>query len=135
MKQLEMKLQERLLIVEGLDIKKIHQQLKHYTDFHELDLLCKGNELTEEVAKGLAEKKMYYRQTFYRDFKNDKNYLSSALDSFISAIESNGYFWGEKFESPKPNENFKNELEVLSEQSYKESRTFNPSRTLIFKIS
>ena len=57
--------------------------------------LCKGSELTEEIASELVD----YWQNMANDgfiFENYKDNLPkklTALDSFISAVESKGFYW------------------------------------------
>ena len=54
--------------------------------------LCKGSDLTEEIASELVEE--HYMNgirsyEIYRDYRyNDSRWLDNALDSFISAVES-----------------------------------------------
>ena len=58
----------------------------------EFEYKCKGSELTEEIASELVEE--HYMNgirsyEIYNDYKyNDSRWLDSALDSFISAVES-----------------------------------------------
>ena len=59
--------------------------------------LCKGSELTEEIASELVEE--HYMSgvrsyEIYNDYRyNDARWLDNALESFISAVESKEKFW------------------------------------------
>ncbi|WP_312394791.1 hypothetical protein [Chryseobacterium sp.] len=145
MKQLQLDLKKRLLIVEfpnnecefgGLLNKR---NLYFFTDKmtsddypacfplqNDCEFICKGSELTEKIADDLVHG------------IKDK----TALESFISAIEANGYYWGEN-PIPRPIEDrthhakwqikaFKQKLKNYKES---ESKTFNPEKTLIFEIA
>ncbi len=161
MKQLQLELQERLLIVEYSELDLSYkdedgvirqEDVVEYSNemlySHELErrlnkitgeevlpkyeFICKGDELTEEVAKGLVEQIYHPSITFYKDY-NSRNPeevgFACEIRSFTSAIEANGYYWK------------KNELTDsitapdIEEWNELQSITFNPSRTLIFKIS
>ena len=96
--------------------------------------LCKGSELTEEIASELVD----YWQNMANDgfiFENYKDNLPKKLtanDAFISAVESKGFYW---LENPidEPNkyvqrcmsfENLSNQFKLFDE---KEEKTFrNP---------
>ena len=98
--------------------------------------LCKGSELTEEIASELVEE--HYMSgvrsyEIYNDYRyNDSRWLDNAIDSFISAVESKGFYW---LRNPidKPNkylqrcmsfENLSNQFKLFDE---KEEKTFrNP---------
>lgn len=68
--------------------------------------LCKGSELTEEIASELVEE--HYMSgvrsyEIYNDYRyNDVRWLDNALDSFISAVESKEKFWLENPIGNKP---------------------------------
>ena len=111
MKTLELKLKKDLLIVE---VDKSFNHFKIYNDeigfiFIENNIprkelikgsykfLCKGSDLTEEIASDLLEE--HYMNgirsyEIYNDYRyNDSRWLDNALDSFISAVESKGFYW------------------------------------------
>lgn len=164
MKQLEIKTNKRLLIVElheesEYEIKKegivIKLFGKYQTDIIKGDFrfICKGPDLTEDIAKGFIEFK--WMPTWgAKDYVNENNHFTSALESFISAIESKGYHWGENpvkeprmsdygwYASGHPEEDsgwmyedgedkYYESLKLFEES---ESRTFNPSKCIIFEI-
>lgn len=161
MKQLQLELQERLIIVEYSELDLSYkdedgvirqEDVVEYSNemlySHELErrlneitggkilpkyeFICKGDELTEEVAKGLVKSMQVFMTPpifFFKDYKTGFGSCTTALQSFISAIEAKGYYWT------------KNELTDsitapdIEEWNELQSVTFNPSRTLIFKIS
>lgn len=139
MKQIELELKKRLLIVKG--------DFMAYHNGRPLKLLCKGSELTEEIANTYVSDHNFYDENRgrsyhgYKDYKHNDYALQSALESFISAIEAKGYYW-----VMNPNERpiedrthyakwqinaFKQKLKQFEEA---ESKTFNPEKTLIFEI-
>ena len=90
MKTLELELKKKVFIVDTTaPIEAI--EIEGY------EFLCKGSELTEEIASELAEE--HYMSgvrsyEIYNDYRyNDARWLDNALDSFISAIESKEKFW------------------------------------------
>ena len=64
----------------------------------EFEYKCKGSELTEEIASELVENKTKHKfENKVLTFYNCKN-----LESFISAVESKGFYWLENpIEKPK----------------------------------
>ena len=150
MKTLELKLKKDLLIVE---VDKSFNHFKIYDDeigfiFIENNIprkelikgsykfLCKGSDLTEEIASDLVEE--HYMNgirsyEIYNDYKyNDSRWLDDAKESFISAVENKGFYW---LKNPidEPNkyvqkcmsfENLSNQFKLFDE---KEEKTFkNP---------
>ena len=103
MKTLELDLKKKVLIVEN--------EFENKIDFIDYELgifyfLCKGSELTEEIASELVEE--HYMSgvrsyEIYNDYRyNDARWLDNALDSLISAVESKGFYWLENpIEKPK----------------------------------
>ena len=57
--------------------------------------LCKGSELTEEIASELVEMEYsgLYKKSFYIDYDRPSLLLKFAKESFISAVESKGFYW------------------------------------------
>lgn len=133
MKQIELNLQKRLLIVE---VPEGESGIKRGVKF-----ICKGSQLTEEITKVLVG-------------SPDNFQFLDAENTFIGEIEQNGYYWnsvpwdfplvedygyqtsssqeverGWMFEGGK--EKYHEELAKYNEA---ESRTFTPERTLIFEI-
>ena len=109
MKTLELKLKKDMLIVDIprlADYEFINRECKYLkvgneeiklnaSTLDKFEFLCKGSELTEEIASELVD----YWQNMSNDgfiFENYKDYLPKKLTakkSFISAIESKGFHW------------------------------------------
>ena len=92
MKTLELKLKKYVLIVdaEGLEITQalIFNKFGNY-NLSCYDFLCKGSDLTEEIASELVENKTKHKfENKVLTFYNYKN-----LELFISAVESKAKFW------------------------------------------
>ena len=92
MKTLKLKLKKDVLIVdaEGLEITQalIFNKFGNY-NLSYYDYICKGSELTEEIASELVENKTKHKfENKVLTFYNCKN-----LESFISDIESKGFYW------------------------------------------
>ncbi|KAA2223023.1 hypothetical protein [Chryseobacterium sediminis] len=163
MKQLEITTNKRLLIVEFEDEREAEIDLQTHIAFPESDktAICLGSDFDEEIAKEyiiniLAEHKLEMYEIHNatdEDFKNDHwaGVTSNALESFISFIESKGWHWGSNpIEKPHSvsyyyRENYgNNEFELKwdylkfekdqNEWKESESRTFNPSKCIIFEI-
>lgn len=131
MKSLELSLNKRLLIVED--------GFMYYYNGSPLKYICKGSDLTEDVVKGFIEFK--WMPTWgAKDYVNENNHFTSALESFISAIESKGYHWGENTVSLEREKIYRNMGDtfkadgILKAWREAESRTFNPSKCIIFEI-
>ena len=120
MKTLELKLKKDVLIVEIprlADYEFINRECKYLkigneeiklnaSTLDKFEFLCKGSDLTEEIASELVEE--HYMSgirsyEIYNDYRyNDARWLDNALDSFISAVESKEKFWLENpIEKPK----------------------------------
>ena len=105
MKKLELKLKKEVLIVEidnkcditinkdGIYFYFLNGCVKCFKGNY--NILCKGSELTEEIASELVD----YWQNMANDgfiFENYKYYLPKKLtanDALISAVESKGFHW------------------------------------------
>lgn len=169
MKTLKLELKERLFIVELPENADINEpiQLLNYKGYSHIvysqnnvniisrnrlpdgkyELICKGSELTEQVAKGLVKNMIDNSEVhfLYQNYRYaEKSFLDTALQSFISSIEAQGYYWGENpykhpytqieiygNNSPETTTNYHNDLEKFQKA---ESLTFNPDKTIIFKI-
>ena len=150
MKTLELDLKKKMLIVEIprlADYEFINKECKYLkigneeiklnaSTLDKFEFLCKGSELTEEIASELVEE--HYMSgvrsyEIYNDYRyNDSRWLDNAKDSFISAVESKGFYW---LKNPidEPNkyvqkcmsfENLSNQFKLFDE---KEEKTFkNP---------
>lgn len=107
MKTLELKLKKDVLIVDKNDFKYytiIDNEIIFSIEGVRLrrikgdyEFLCDGSELTEEIASELAEE--HYMNgirsyEIYNDYRyNDSRWLDNAIESFISGVESKGFYW------------------------------------------
>ena len=67
-----------------------------YKKYKNYNFLCKGSELTEEIASELVDNfKLDFNKSFYvfKDYTMDCNKFSKSIPSFISAVESKEKFW------------------------------------------
>lgn len=135
MKTLELNLNKRLLILESDN--ETQARIYGYNKYGVLGIkyICKGPELTEDIAKGFV---CFVGGPWsaYVDYNNEKNWISTALQSFISAIESKGWYWGKHPNSNLPELNVTDFGRWYNDKSTKEyeSKTFNPEKCLIFEI-
>ena len=151
MKTLELKLKKDVLIVEIprlTDYEFINKECKYLkvgneeiklnaSTLDKFEFLCKGSELTEEMASELVELTIMHltygdNKHKYRSYVNYNLGFDNALESLISAIESKGFYW---LKNPidEPNkyvqkcmsfENLSNQFKLFDE---KEEKTFkNP---------
>ena len=148
MKILELKLKKDVLIVEVprlADYEFINRECKYLkvgneeiklnaSTLDKFEFLCKGSELTEEIASELVD---FWQNTandgfIYENYKTNLPKKETAAESIISAVESKEKFW---LENPidEPNkyvqkcmsfENLLNQFKLFDE---KEEKTFrNP---------
>ena len=98
MKTLELNLKKKVLIVDAINEKEAFDSIfeifntKNISDYK---FLCKGSELTEEIASELVEMEYsgLYKKSFYIDYDRPSLLLKFAKESFISAVESKGFYW------------------------------------------
>ena len=109
MKTLELKLKKDVLIVEIprlADYEFINRECKYLkigneevklnaSTLDKFEFICKGSELTEEIASELVEMEYsgLYKKSFYIDYDRPSLLLKFAKESFISAVESKEKFW------------------------------------------
>ena len=109
MKTLELELKKKVLIVEIprlADYEFINKECKYLkigneevklnaSTLDKFEFLCKGSELTEEIASELVEMEYsgLYKNFFYIDYDRPSLLLKFAKESFISAVESKEKFW------------------------------------------
>ena len=148
MKTLELKLKKDVLIVDENDFDyyelfkdgiylKLANGDRDYIEGN-FELICKGSELTEEIASELVQTTWIHDRKILCKYKNynlegDGSYFS-AVKSLISAVESKGKFWLENpIEKPiNKDEYYKSEkvdsFEILLKQWQEaEEKTFkNP---------
>ncbi|WP_241287528.1 hypothetical protein [Chryseobacterium indologenes] len=135
MKQLEIKTNKRLLIVESENANEFFIMKNIPAGTYEI--ICKGSDLTEDIAKGFIpidekEARIKYPKAFLISYKRFQN-------AFIDVIESAGYHWGENPEG-KSRPNFNDYSSLISYQGdcrdwdLAESRTFYPEKCIICEI-
>lgn len=143
MKQLQLDLNKRLLIVEYdhenfLRPADVMQELNRW----DLEFLCKGSELTEDIAKG------FLHQSIHTGLFANTYCYKTALEAFNAVIYAYGYYWGENpvkypdknnpryYDEPFDGKGFYQEIYSSDIVDWKkaESRTFNPSKCIIFEI-
>ena len=151
MKTLELKLKKDVLIVEIprlADYEFINKECKYLkigneeiklnaSTLDKFEFLCKGADLTEEIASELVDNfKLDFNKSFYvfKDYTMDCNKFSKSIPSFISAVESKEKFWLENpIEKPINRDEFYKSEKVdsfeilLKEWKEAEAKTFkNP---------
>ena len=146
MKTLELELKKKVLIVDENDFEyyelskngiyfKIEKGDRYYLGW-KFEFLCKGSDLTEEIASELVHEGSYFN-TFKNYITNDNHkshQLNFAIKSFISAVESKEKFWLENpIEKPINRDEFYKSEKVdsfeilLKEWQEAEAKTFkNP---------
>ena len=121
MKILELKLKKDVLIAEIprlADYEFINKECKYLkigneeiklnaSTLDKFEVICKGSELTEEIASELVELTIMHltygdNKHKYRSYVNYNLGFDNALESFISAIESKGFYWLENPIGNKP---------------------------------
>ena len=112
MKTLELDLKKKMLIVEIprlADYEFINKECKYLkigneeiklnaSTLDKFEFLCKGSELTEEIASELVDETIMYEKHKvkcyrYRSYIEGFVGFDNALESFISAVESKEKFW------------------------------------------
>ena len=109
MKTLELKLKNYVLIVEIprlADYEFINKESKYIkvgneeikinaSTLDKFEFLCKGSELTEEIASELVDywQNMYNGGFIFENYKDNIPKKLTAKKSFISAVESKGFYW------------------------------------------
>ena len=102
MKTLELKLKKDVLIVEIprlADYEFINRECKYLkvgneeiklnaSTLDKFEFLCKGSELTEEIASELVDTHKNCRRYIDYKVKERNRFFDSAIPSFISAVES-----------------------------------------------
>ena len=109
MKTLELKLKKDVIIVEIprlADYEFINRECKYLkigneeiklnaSTLDKFEFLCKGSDLTEEIASELVEywQNMANDGFIYENYKTNIPKKKSAVESVISAVESKGFYW------------------------------------------
>ena len=143
MKTLELKLKKDVLIVEIprlADYEFINRECKYLivgkeeiklnaSTLDKFEVLCKGSELTEEIASELVDfwQNMANDGFVYENYKDNIPKKLTAVDSFISAVESKGFYW---LENPAKYE--RNGYEIYADKN-KLSRYISKEEIASFK--
>jgi len=140
MKQLELSLNKRLLIVE----RELHIKNAVYLDNgeqHSLKFLCKGPDFTEGIAKGLVHQSIHTGlfAHYVKGIPVNTFCYKTALESFESGLSTYGFHWGENPVKHPENmdiipASFGWWLKQTKKHDEAESRTFNLEKTIIFEI-
>ena len=129
MKTLELKLKKKVLIVDENDFDyyelstegiyfKLEKGDRYYLGW-KFEVICKGSELTEEIASELVDKSIYTGlYAHYVDKIPVNTYCyNSAIESFISGVESKKFHWLKNhIKHPKDYEVFPDSLSMYVEQ-------------------
>ena len=101
-----------------------------YTFDFNIELICKGSELTEEIAKEFIKTSIHtgLHAHYVKNVDVNTYCYKSALESFHSLINSSGFYWGKNPYQGVLRQEFPTAYEKA------ESKTFNLDQTLIFKI-
>ena len=136
MKTLELDLKKKVIIVEIprlADYEFINKECKYLkvgneeiklnaSTLDKFEFLCKGSELTEEIASELVDETIMYEKHKvkcyrYRSYIEGFVAFDNAKESFISAVESKEKFWLENpIKHPKDYEVFPDSLSLFAEQ-------------------
>ena len=108
MKTLELKLKKDVLIVDENDFDyyelsengiyfKLEKGDRYYLGW-KFEFLCKGSELTEEIASELVDETIMYEKHKvkcyrYRSYIEGFVGFDNAKEAVISAVESKGFYW------------------------------------------
>lgn len=124
-------------VIYSIDEKQLQYS---YLPLGNFKLICKGSELSEEIAKGLIRNKESFSSI--SDYVDDVIYTYK--EKFISAIEASGYYWNNPIDKPHNtgllhtyptgnplmDESFKGAIEWQEA----ESKTFHPEQVILFEI-
>ena len=121
MKILELDLKKKVLIVDAENGRKAFDIIFENFSIEEsgkYEFICKGSELTEEIAKEFVHIDNHtFNTDYYTDYRNENKDCRTPLQSFISAVESKGFYWLENpIKHPKDYEVFPDSLSLYAEQ-------------------
>ena len=128
MKILELKLKKDVLIVEIprlADYEFINKECKYLkvgngeiklnaSTLDKFEFLCKGSELTEEIASELMIQDENYE---FKDIKFKEYTYEFSKEAFMASVEISGFYWLENpIKHPKDYEVFPDSLSLFAEQ-------------------
>lgn len=104
MKKLKLDLKKKVLIIDGNNCAYISDTSLVilggviYNIPEDYEFLCKGSDLTEEIASELVNETLMYEKhkvkcSRYRSYREGFVAFDNAIESFISAVESKGFYW------------------------------------------
>lgn len=143
MKQLEIKTNKRLLIVEYddndprsniVDFKSIAMGMDNE---EKVDFICKGSDLTEDIAKGFLHQSIHTGlfAHYVKGIPVNTYCYKTALEAFDAVIYAYGYHWGEnpvKLQNVVLEDGNELNVKVQSKEWIEaESRTFYPEKCII----
>lgn len=107
-----------------------------------LELLCLGSELTEGTTKQLvhsedvSDSEDFRYEKIFVDYNDADNAFTCGFESFISAIEAKGWYWGENPVKIIERGDVSEHERVKNQNEWQEAeeKTFHPEKCLIFKI-
>ena len=95
MKTLKLDLKKKVLIIQPEETGNINSWVTLYSK--QWDFICLGSELTEDIAKEFVHIDNHtFNTDYYTDYRDENKDCRTPLQSFISAVESKGFFWLEK---------------------------------------
>ena len=114
MKSLELDLKKKVFIVDTTAPTEA-------IEIDDYEFLCKGSELTEEIASELVKTTWIHDKKIlckYKNYNSEGNgSYFSAVKSFISAVESKSFHWlKNNIKHPKDYEVFPDSLSLFAEQ-------------------
>ena len=112
MKTLELDLKKKVLIVDENDFDyyelsengiyfKLEKGDRYYLGW-KFEVICKGSDLTEEIASELVETHKNCKRYIDYTIKERNRFFDLSIQSFISAVESKGFYWLENSIGNKP---------------------------------
>ena len=164
MKQLELTTNKRLIIVEydteaecAIEWALVHafKNAKVHKHGYTLMPICKGSDLNEDIAKGFIHQSLHTGlfAHYVKGIPVNTYCYKTALEAFDAVIYAYGYHWGENPMGKKPelsDARYDKEREFIENNPDEmvfgdhyadwsmwheaESRTFNPSKCIIFEI-
>ena len=138
MKTLELDLKKKVLIVDEINEKIAYGiifQKYGVKKVNDYDFLCKGSELTEEMANELVDfwQNMANDGFIFENYKDNIPKKLTAIKSFISAVESKKFWLENPIQNTKPTDDIsfydsleQKELAIKKWQEAEEKTFKNP---------
>lgn len=136
MKQLQLELKKRLLIVEmtgELDTANVFSW-----NNQPVEKICKGSELTEDIAKGFLHQSIHTGlfAHYVKDIPVNTYCYKTALEAFDAVIYAYGYHWKNPLgiSTEEIRQRHGDASDMFNEWLEYEKKTFNPSECIICEI-